>query len=99
MPATRFTSDHEWISYDDATSIGTIGITDYAQKALGDVVFVELPTVGTQIAAAGELAFPSSVTRRTAALVLGALETLKRKDKLTYPPRFSPQNKLAPSSP
>lgn len=54
-PATRYTIDHEWISYDDQTSIGTIGITDYAQHALGDVVYVELPSVSTEVAAGGEL--------------------------------------------
>ncbi|KAA1468233.1 hypothetical protein DENSPDRAFT_833474 [Dentipellis sp. KUC8613] len=40
----KFTEDHEAVLYDDETKIGTIMITDYAQKSLGDVVFVELPT-------------------------------------------------------
>ncbi len=40
----KFTKDHEWIVVDG--DIGTVGITDYAQQALGDVVFVELPAVG-----------------------------------------------------
>jgi glycine cleavage system H protein len=43
----RYTKDHEWIKTDGA--IGTIGITDYAQKELGDVVFVELPKVGAKL--------------------------------------------------
>jgi glycine cleavage system H protein len=43
----RYTKDHEWIKIDG--SLGTIGITDYAQHELGDVVFVELPKVGAQI--------------------------------------------------
>ncbi|KAJ3110759.1 hypothetical protein HK100_002919 [Physocladia obscura] len=42
--AKRFTKDHEWISVADG--VGTFGITDYAQKALGDVVFIELPEIG-----------------------------------------------------
>lgn len=46
----RFTQDHEWISFDDSTGLGTFGITHYAQKNLGDVVFVELPVVESQIA-------------------------------------------------
>jgi glycine cleavage system H protein len=49
----RYSSDHEW-----ATSSGDvvrIGITDYAQDALGDVVFVDLPKVGSAIAAGGTL--------------------------------------------
>lgn len=45
----RYTKDHEWIQAQGATAI--IGITDYAQHELGDVVFVELPKVGAQIKA------------------------------------------------
>lgn len=52
-PAYKYTSDHEWATVDPATNVATIGITEYAQKALGDVVFVELPEVGTVIASAG----------------------------------------------
>ena len=50
----RFTEEHEWVSYDDATNIGTVGITDYAQKSLGDVVFIELPEAGAQVKKGGE---------------------------------------------
>ncbi|KAG4300701.1 hypothetical protein PCANB_002958 [Pneumocystis canis] len=42
----KYTKEHEWISLDN-DRIGTIGITNYAQKALGDVVFVELPELGS----------------------------------------------------
>ena len=45
----RYTKEHEWIKADGAT--GTIGITDYAQQELGDVVFVELPKIGAQVKA------------------------------------------------
>ncbi|MGB0036023.1 MAG: glycine cleavage system protein GcvH [Candidatus Acidiferrales bacterium] len=45
----RYTKDHEWIKVEGAT--GTVGITDYAQHELGDVVFVELPKVGAQLKA------------------------------------------------
>ena len=45
----RYTKDHEWIKIDG--SVGTIGITDYAQHELGDVVFVELPKVGARLEA------------------------------------------------
>jgi glycine cleavage system H protein len=44
----RYTKEHEWIKASGDT--GTIGITDYAQHELGDVVFAELPAVGTKIA-------------------------------------------------
>jgi len=42
--AYRYTKEHEWISVDGTA--GTVGITDYAQSSLGDIVFVELPKVG-----------------------------------------------------
>lgn len=48
-PELLYTKDHEWIRVDE--SIGTIGITDHAQKELGDIVFVELPKVGDQVTA------------------------------------------------
>ncbi|MGD0428498.1 MAG: glycine cleavage system protein GcvH [Candidatus Acidiferrales bacterium] len=44
----RYTKDHEWIKVQG--DIGTIGITDYAQQELGDVVFVDLPKVGAKLA-------------------------------------------------
>jgi glycine cleavage system H protein len=45
----RYTKDHEWLRVEGAD--GVVGITDFAQDALGDVVFVELPAVGTVLAA------------------------------------------------
>ena len=45
----RYTKEHEWIETDGKT--GTVGITDYAQNSLGDIVFVELPKVGTSVEA------------------------------------------------
>jgi glycine cleavage system H protein len=42
----RYTQDHEWIQSSGA--IGTVGITDFAQESLGDVTYVELPSVGAQ---------------------------------------------------
>jgi len=47
-PADRkYTKDHEWIRVDGES--GEIGITDYAQQQLGDVVYVELPAIGTKL--------------------------------------------------
>jgi glycine cleavage system H protein len=45
----KYTKEHEWISLDGTT--GTVGITDYAQNSLGDIVFVELPKVGDTLEA------------------------------------------------
>ena len=49
----RYSADHEWIRVEGAKV--RIGITDYAQDALGDVVFVDLPEVGTAVAAAASI--------------------------------------------
>ncbi|WP_096704115.1 glycine cleavage system protein GcvH [Magnetospirillum sp. 15-1] len=59
MSSKRFTKDHEWIEV--AGDIGTVGISDYAQHALGDVVFVEVPDVGREIAKGAEAAVVESV--------------------------------------
>ena len=48
MSKTYYTSDHEWITVDGEQA--TVGITDYAQEQLGDLVFVELPDVGKTLA-------------------------------------------------
>ena len=45
----RYTREHEWISVEGA--IGTIGITDYAQKSLGDIVYVDVPKAGDKVTA------------------------------------------------
>ena len=47
MADRRYTKTHEWITVDDKTA--TVGITDFAQSQLGDVVFLELPTVGRKV--------------------------------------------------
>ena len=47
MATTYFTEDHEWIRVEGGEA--TVGITDYAQEQLGDLVFVELPEVGKQL--------------------------------------------------
>jgi glycine cleavage system H protein len=55
----RYTKDHEWI--DAKGDTGTIGITDYAQHELGDVVFVELPKIGAKLEAGKPLGTVESV--------------------------------------
>ncbi|HEU4518355.1 MAG TPA: glycine cleavage system protein GcvH [Microvirga sp.] len=56
---TRYTKDHEYIRLEGDT--GIVGITDYAQSQLGDVVYVELPTVGKAVAKGAEAAVVESV--------------------------------------
>jgi glycine cleavage system H protein len=62
----RYTSEHEWVrSPGEAESSVRIGITDYAQEALGDIVFVSLPAVGAEVSsgsAIGELESTKSVS-------------------------------------
>jgi len=58
MPTLRFTKDHEWIRQDGDTA--AIGITDYAQQQLGDIVYVELPAVGATVEAGKEAAVVES---------------------------------------
>jgi glycine cleavage system H protein len=55
-----YTDDHEWLRREDDGSV-TIGISDHAQAALGDLVYVELPEVGLDVDAAGEMAVVESV--------------------------------------
>lgn len=64
----RYTRDHEWISLEG--DIATIGITDYAQGELGDIIYVELPTVGDQLSAGD---------------VLGTVEAVKTVAELYLP--------------
>jgi glycine cleavage system H protein len=59
MPITRFTKEHEYIRIEDG--IGTIGITDFAQNLLGDVIFVDLPAVGKVLARGADAAVVESV--------------------------------------
>jgi glycine cleavage system H protein len=64
----KYTKDHEWIRLEGDT--GTIGITDFAQQQLGDVVYVELPAQGTML---------------TAGQVFGTIESVKAVSELFAP--------------
>ena len=56
----QYTKDHEWLRREDDGNV-TVGITDHAQAALGDLVYVELPEVGQELEAGGEMAVVESV--------------------------------------
>ena len=58
MPTLRFTKDHEWVRLDGDTAV--IGITDYAQQQLGDIVYVELPAPGSRVETGKEAAVVES---------------------------------------
>jgi glycine cleavage system H protein len=59
MSETKFTQDHEWVRVEGTTA--TIGITDYAQEQLGDIVFVDLPQTGADISQGDDAAVVESV--------------------------------------
>ncbi|KJE35635.1 glycine cleavage system protein H [Thalassospira sp. HJ] len=55
----KFSQEHEWIELEDG--VATVGITDYAQQSLGDIVYVELPEVGKKLTKDGDAAVVESV--------------------------------------
>ena len=59
MSEKKYSKDHEWIEIDN--DIATIGITNHAQESLGDIVFVELPTIGKQVSSNDEVCVIESV--------------------------------------
>ena len=59
MSGLKYSKDHEWVRVED--DVGTVGISDYAQEQLGDVVYVELPEVGRAVAQNEEAAVVESV--------------------------------------
>ena len=56
----KYTNEHEWLRQEEDGTV-TIGITDHAQSALGDLVYVELPEIGLEVEAGGEMAVVESV--------------------------------------
>jgi len=57
----KYTEDHEWARADGGSDSYRVGITDYAQQQLGDIVYVELPAVGDTVTAGAEAAVVESV--------------------------------------
>ena len=80
----RYAKTHEWVRIDGDQA--TVGITDYAQTQLGDVVFVELPEVGTQVETQGEIAVVESVKAASDIYAPVAGEVVKRNDELEDAP-------------
>ena len=59
MSEKKYTKDHEWVSIEN--EIATIGISNHAQESLGDIVFIELPSVGKSVKANDEICVVESV--------------------------------------
>jgi|ERR1051325_5814728 len=81
---TLYTSDHEWIRIEG--DVATIGITDYAQTQLGDVVFVELPKVGRTLAKAEAAAVVESVKAASDVYAPISGEVIEVNDAVTAEP-------------
>ena len=83
---SRYAKSHEYIHMEG--SVGTIGITDYAQKELGDVVFVELPQVGTMLDAGDELGTIESVKAVSELFAPVGGEVVEVNERLTEKPEL-----------
>ena len=59
MPDKKYTKEHEWVEVDGDTA--TVGITNHAQESLGDIVFIDLPTLGKKVKSNEELCVIESV--------------------------------------
>ena len=81
---TLFTTDHEWLRIEG--DVATIGITDYAQSQLGDVVFVELPKVGRALKKAEAAAVVESVKAASDVYAPISGEVLEVNDAITTEP-------------
>jgi glycine cleavage system H protein len=82
--STRYSRDHEWVRLDG--DVAVIGITDYAQEQLGDVVYVELPAVGKKLARGDEAAVVESVKAASEVFAPVAGEVVAVNDALTDEP-------------
>jgi glycine cleavage system H protein len=81
---TRYTKDHEYVRVEG--DVGVVGITDYAQAQLGDVVYVELPEVGKAVAKGGEAAVVESVKAASDVYAPVSGEVVAVNDKLPDAP-------------
>jgi glycine cleavage system H protein len=87
MSTIKFTDDHEWLRLETDGSL-TVGITDYAQEQLGDVVYVELPEAGTSFDAGKEMAVVESVKAAGDVKVPVAGEVVEVNVRLTDEPEL-----------
>lgn len=82
----RYTKEHEWISVEGST--GTIGITDHAQHELGDIVFVDLPKVGTALTKGESLGSVESVKAVSDIYAPVSGEVIAANEKLSATPEL-----------
>jgi glycine cleavage system H protein len=93
----RYTKDHEWVKV--AGDRGTVGITDYAQKQLGDVVFVELPDAGTKVEAGKRFGTVESVKAVSELYAPVSGDVIEVNKQLTQPAQGAPTPELINTDP
>ena len=86
----KYTEEHEWVKFDG--DLVKMGITDYAQKELGDVVFVDLPSVGDKITAKDPIATIESVKAVSEIYAPISGEVMEINDSLEHSPEFVNQD-------
>src|SRR5215468_8534463 len=84
MTTLRFTKDHEWVRLDG--DLAVVGITDYAQSQLGDVVYVELPEIGRRVEQGKEAAVVESVKAASEVYAPVSGEVVEINETLTVDP-------------
>ncbi len=87
MSDRKFSEEHEWI--DIAGDVGTVGLTDYAQEQLGDIVFVELPEAGKTLAKGDEVAVVESVKAASEIFAPVTGEIVEANDALAEDPSLA----------
>jgi glycine cleavage system H protein len=90
----KYTASHEWVRLESDGNV-TVGITDHAQEALGDIVFIELPEVGRQLAAEEACAVVESVKAASDVYAPFAGEIVAVNDSVTASPESVNQNAYA----
>ncbi len=87
MSQRKFSEDHEWIDIEG--DVGTVGLTDYAQEQLGDIVFVELPEAGKTLAKGDEVAVVESVKAASEIFAPVTGEIVEANDALAEDPSLA----------
>jgi glycine cleavage system H protein len=93
MRGTRYTEEHLWVRLDDHDMV-VVGISEHAQEQLGDIVYVELPDVGREVAAGEEIALIESVKTTSDILAPVSGEILEINETLSDTPEIMNESPL-----
>jgi len=92
---TKFSKSHEYVTIDDQTLVGTVGISDFAQSKLGDVVFIELPEAGKSFKQSDVFGSVESVKAASDVYMPIDGKVLERNDKIEATPGLVNQSALS----